>query len=104
MSDSPRVEAIGRDFGRHLPGLFWLNFFGRRYRDLVGADRLRSAPAERTTDLDDGILIQLGSDPLDWDTPDYAIREHRVREHLGQELFFSRAEPDRATVVPDWNG
>src|SRR5882724_1690473 len=29
MSDHPRVEAVGRDFGRHLPGVFWLNFFGR---------------------------------------------------------------------------
>jgi hypothetical protein len=104
MSDSPRVEAIGRDFGRHLPGLFWLNFFGRRYKDLIGVDRLRSAPAERTIDLDDGFLIQLSSDPLDWKTADYSIREQRVRDHLGQELFFNRTEPDRATVVPDWSG
>jgi hypothetical protein len=102
MTELPRVEVIGRDFGRFLPGLFWSNFFGRRYRDLVGASRLRTAPAERVIDLDDGVLIELSSDPLNWNTADYAIREQKVREHLGQELFFRRTAPDSATVVPDW--
>jgi hypothetical protein len=102
MSDSPRVEAVGRDFGRFLPGVFWLNFFGRRYRELIGDDRLRSAPAERVAVIDDGVLIVVAGDPAAWDTPEYAVSEQRVRAHVGTELFFSKAEPDRLTVVPDW--
>ncbi|MCA1726136.1 MAG: hypothetical protein LC722_00280 [Actinobacteria bacterium] len=27
MTPWPRIEAVGRDFGRFLPGLFWINFF-----------------------------------------------------------------------------
>ena len=37
MSDTPRVEAVGRDFGRFLPGVFWLNFLaaaGKPHRSL----------------------------------------------------------------------
>ena len=103
MSDPPLVEAVGRDFGRFLPGVFWLNFFGRRYRDLLGEDRLRATPAARVAMLDDGVLIGLGRDPLSWDTPEYASEEQKVRDHLGPELFFSKAEPDRMTIVPDWD-
>jgi hypothetical protein len=47
MSEGPRIEAVGCDFGRFLPGLFWLNFFGRPYRGLIGDAHLRSTPAGR---------------------------------------------------------
>lgn len=103
MSDPPRAEAVGRDFGQFLPGVFWLNFFGRRYRGLIGDDRLRSAPAERVAMIDDGVLIAVAGDPAAWDTPEYAVSEQRVRSHLGTELFFSKSEPERLTVAPDWD-
>ena len=103
MSVEPRIEAVGRDFGRFLPGLFWLNFFGRRYRRLIGDDRLRSTPAERVAVIGEGTLIALGSDPRAWNTPDYACAEKQVRDHLGPQLFFSKTEPDRQTVAPSWD-
>jgi hypothetical protein len=103
MSDRPRLEAVGRDFGRFLPGIFWLNFFGRRYCELIGDARLRSAPAERVAMIDDGVLIVMAGGPADWDTPEYALSEQRVRSHLGTELFFSKAEPGRLTVAPNWD-
>jgi hypothetical protein len=103
MTDAPRVEAVGRDFGRFLPGVFWLNFFGRRYRELIGIDRLQSAPAESVAVIDDGVLIAIATDPGAWDTPEYAVSEQQVQDRLGTELFFSKAEPGRLTVAPDWN-
>jgi hypothetical protein len=102
MSDEPRIEAVGRDFGRFLPGLFWLNLFGRRYRQFIGDERLRSTPAERVAVIKEGMLIALGSDPQQWNTPDYARAEKQVRDHLGPQLFFSKAEPYRQTVAPSW--
>jgi hypothetical protein len=88
MSTSPRIEAVGRDFGRHLPGVFWINFFGRRYTDLIGADRFRSVPEGLVSAVNGGTLVRIGDDPLAWGTPDYAINEHKIRDHLGSELFF----------------
>lgn len=102
MSDPPRVEVVGCDFGRFLPGVFWRNFYGRRYRQLIGDDRLRSAPAENVTATDNGVLIALAGAPGMWDTPEYAVSEETVRAHLGAELFFSKAEPGRLTIAPDW--
>jgi hypothetical protein len=103
MSDPPRIEAVGRDFGRFLPGVFWINFFGRRYRELIGSDRLLSAPAGRVAPIDEGVLIAIADDPATWDTVEYAVGEQRVRGYLGDELFFSKAEPERLTVTPDWD-
>jgi hypothetical protein len=102
MSDPPGAEAIGRDFGRFLPGVFWLNFFGGRYRDLLGGHRLRSSPATKVGIVDDGVVVQLASEPWAWNSPDYGSREQRVRDHLGRQLFFSKDEPDRVTVTPEW--
>jgi hypothetical protein len=103
MSDEPRIEAVGRDFGRFLPGLFWLNLFGRRYRQLIGDERLRSTLAERVAVIGEGMLIALGSDPQQWNTPDYARAEKQARDHLGPQLFFSKSEPDRQTIAPSWD-
>jgi hypothetical protein len=102
MSERPSIAAVGRDFGRFLPGVFWLNFFGRRYRDLFGEDRLRSTPASWVGVVDDGVLVGLGLEPSRWDTPEYAAAEQRVRDHLGPEAFFSKTQPDRLTIAPAW--
>jgi hypothetical protein len=103
MSERPSIRAIGRDFGRFLPGVFWLNFFGRRYRDLFGDHRLQSTPASQVVTVEEGVLIGLGLEPSCWDTPEYAAVEQLVRDHLGPEAFFSKAEPHRRTVAPDWS-
>jgi hypothetical protein len=101
MSDEPPFRAVGRDFGRNLPGVFWLNFFGSRLREMLGEQRLLSVPVESNA-LDNGVLVALGSDPRRWDEPEYAALEQQVRDHLGSELFFTKADPERPGKVPDW--
>jgi hypothetical protein len=102
MTEEPSIRAVGRDFGRYLPGVFWLNFFGRPYRQLIGDDRLRSTPASHLAMVDQGVLIGLGLAPTDWDTAEYATAEQRVRDHLGASVFYSKAERDRPTVASPW--
>ena len=58
--------------------------------------------APRVVVVDDGVLVALAPGPWGWDTPEYAVAEQRARDHLGSEVFFSKAEPDRPTVAPDW--
>jgi hypothetical protein len=54
--------------------VFWLNFYGRRYCELIGHDRLRSTPADSVAVIDDGVLIAIAGGPGAWDTPGYAVR------------------------------
>jgi hypothetical protein len=90
MSQSPRIEAIGRDFGRYLPGVFWLNFFGAAYTERIGAERFAALPPEFTTTVATGRLVRLATAPLTWSTPDYAIDERLVRDTLGRHHFFEK--------------
>lgn len=96
------MMAVGVDASRYLPGLYWMNFFGEPYCTLIGKERLLSAPAYETEELDVGVLLLLASDPEAWDTPEYKASESRVLKHLGDIYFFNAHEPQRETVAPDF--
>lgn len=100
MSDTPPVDAVGRDFGRFLPGVFWLNFFGRRCRELIGDDRLRSAPAERVAVIDDGVLIVLADDPAARDTPSMPSENRGSGVMLARSCSSPRLNPSVSPSSP----
>ena len=94
------LRAIGVDMSRYLPGLYWLNWFGAPYCELMGRERLLSAPAFDAIALGDGVLLQVDERPDDWDSSD--TRYARVLEHVGDRYFFLRNNPGRRTVAPDF--
>lgn len=94
--------AMGVDVSRYLPGLYWLNFFGRPYCALMGKERLLTAPAHKTKEIDSGVLLLLAADPKAWNTPEYSASEKRVLSHLGDQHFFNPREPQRGTIAPDF--
>lgn len=100
--DSAGAWALNAGFLDGLPGLYWLNYFGPTYCDLIGRERLLSAPATEVKAAGDGVLIGLDPSPRAWTTPQYQQLEQAVIEHLGKQYFFSRHDPDRETVVPDF--
>jgi hypothetical protein len=100
IDDETGVRAIGAKITYATPGLYWLNFFGRPYVDLIGRERLLSAPGYDVRPVDDGVLIALDRSPDSWQTAAYREREQAVVEHLGQEYFFSRHDPSRKTIAP----
>jgi len=100
LCDSSGCEAVGVDISKSLPGLYWLNYFGKPYVELIGRNRLLSAPAHEVADFGNGVLVMIGDQPEEWDTHGYRLTESRVLDHLGRTFFFSKAEPRRATVAP----
>lgn len=97
------VKAIGANLKRSLPGLYWLNFFGNEYVDLIGSDRLASAPVPDVEPIDAGFCIRLGDGPTDWSTEGYQQREAAVMSHFGNEFFFSRLHSERPTRAPSFS-
>jgi hypothetical protein len=91
------VRAIGLDISRHLPGLYWANYFGPPYVSLIGGHKLMSAPAVRVDAIGPGVLLLLAEDPRTWSQPSYMAKKRAVVESLGPEYFFDRTAPDRAT-------
>jgi len=100
MSDGPGVAAVGRDFGRYLPGAFTANFFGPPYVELIGRARLLAAPRARAVDA--GVLITAGDDPAQWDSAERQECDDELLAHLGREYFFSKTAMPATTVAPDW--
>ncbi len=94
------LRAIGIDIAKHLPGLYWLAFFGAPYATLIGPETLSSAPAERVVVCKSGYLIRLSAGPKQWNSPEARDREAAVRKHLGRQYFFDRESCDRDTVSP----
>jgi len=96
------AHAIGVNLQQSLPGLYWLNFFGKPYLTLIGRERLLSAPAYKVETIDDGVLVALDSDPAAWRTPAYRNCEERTLDHLGRKYFFQRREPGAETIGADF--
>jgi hypothetical protein len=94
------LRAVGNDISKYLPGLYWLNFFGSAYKQLMGDERLASAPAFRTSAFGSGYVVSLSENPGDWGSREYKAREESVRRHLGEEYFFIHTNEARKTVSP----
>ena len=94
------LKAVGVDISRYLPGLYWLNFFGASYCELIGMDRLLSCPAEETKKVDNGVLVRVSDRPTDWRSERYRQAEAEILGHVGDVYFFDRRKPNNNTIAP----
>lgn len=103
MHDGPDgMWALGRDIRRSLPGLFWLNVFGKPYVDHIGKSLLLTVPTGGTTTIGDAVLVRLYDSPDDW-TLDVSVSDReRATAHLGANRFYDHHVPDRPTSAPDF--
>ncbi len=100
IDDETGVRAIGANITDAIPGLYWLNYFGAPYLDLIGRDRLLSSPAYEVKPVGDGVLVALDSSADAWQTVAYQQRAQAVMAHLGKQVFFSRHDAARQAVAP----
>jgi hypothetical protein len=102
LHDGPDgVRALGRDVRASLPGLFWANLFGTPYIDLIGRERLSTAPA-RTLSAGTNVLVTVHDQPEEWALVSAGTRNELVVGHIGPQYFFDRRAPDKPTTAPDF--
>ena len=83
-----------------LPPLYWWNYFGPLYVDLIGADVLERAPAFRVERMGEGYLLQLTEMPPGRATASLFLQvAHEVMTWLGRSNF--RDPPDGLVHRPD---
>jgi hypothetical protein len=92
----PTMYLSPRDLRRWLPEEWHALYLGPPYVELIGADRIRGAPAA-TVDRIGSRAFWLGLDPLrpaatESDRRAERARRDAVRDHLGADLFW---RPDR---------
>ena len=100
LDTSQGIRALGRDVRQFLPGIYWLNVFGRPYRDLIGTRRLLSAPAAAVDQTGSHVIVSAYPDAEDW-AANQASRD-ALRAALGAEHFYDRDHPHSAHRAPDF--
>lgn len=84
--------ALGRDIRRSLPGLFWLDVFGKPYVDLIGRVRLVDLPVGAVVTSGDAVVLKLYESPESWSTP-------RAQADHAASVRIRRWEPDGGATV-----
>jgi len=100
MDTTKGYAAIGQDPSRHLPGLYWINFFGEPYVGLIGKKCLMTTPGSVIKETKNGVLVQFGNEPLSWRTHEYKSAVEDALEHIGRRYFFDRQNTKQQTVAP----
>jgi hypothetical protein len=94
------MASIGNDISRYLPGIYWLNFFGPPYCNLIGRDRLLSAPAVECKSWNQGVFLRLSDHPDEWISMAYKAETAKLLNHIGTRYFFDRYGRNDNTVAP----
>lgn len=100
VDDQSGLRAIGVRLEVSLPGMYWLNYFGDPYVDLLTDSGLLSVPAPLVKRAGRGVIVGLADSPFSWDSDVYRERERQVIAHLGTRYFFDRSDPARQLLAP----
>lgn len=83
-------HVIGMKWPYCLPGLYWVNYFGRRYLEKGFAAGIATTHPQLTAEIAGGIRLQLSDDPRFFESANATTVESEIRISLGEEWFFSR--------------
>ncbi len=74
------------DLNKGLPTIYWANYFGPEYVEIMNRAKLLSTPCEEKRELSDrGVVLITSPSPL---LIDHKRQEH-IKAHLGKDLFFT---------------
>ena len=96
-------RMMGLDPSRYLPGLYWMNVFGRPYVKLIGRRHLMGLPGTIPRQAGAGVLVQFGNDPFAWRSQNYKVATARALDHIGRRYFFDRHARKRQTIAPPFH-
>lgn len=82
------VKAVGVDFQKYLPGIYWLNFYGNEYCQIFNQEKLLAVSANRVAKVGEGVLLELSESPDTWNSEEYKNTEREIRVNLGSNHFF----------------
>lgn len=102
ISTTGSTMAIGVDASRYLPGLYWGNFFGPKYVEVMSKDALKNVDGHKVWLDEMGVVIYLGPDPSEWTSAEFSSRERVMLDQIGRQFFFDKERPESAYVAPNF--
>lgn len=88
------TRFCGSDISKRLPGIYWANFFGKRYVDCFGEKLETAAVFKKELLPNDGILILTSGSPLDYPKTSVVELQDNLKKHLGKKYFFDKGNPE----------
>jgi len=85
----PYEEQNPINLQQHLPGIYWLNYFGEAYIKLIGRDKLLTTPAYDVYELENSIVIQSCKDVESTISNDFNKVKKKIIKHIGVRYFYS---------------
>jgi hypothetical protein len=72
-----------------IPNVHWLDFFGPPYVEMLGEEKLRTAPCHKIEELQDGgFMLMLTPTPVEAYSREGRMKAEAVKRHLGEEYFY----------------
>jgi hypothetical protein len=96
------MNVLGRNMRNHLPGLYWLNIFGPKYRDFIGDNKFNGLETYCTEIVGLSRVIELYDNPEDWSTKIGRDTCKNVANKIGEEYFFNKEKPNAKTIAPEF--
>jgi hypothetical protein len=95
---SKPIFSSGLDYKTCLPGISWLNLFGKPYVNMFGADVIESAPCYVEKFAESSYILLTSKEPRTV-TPDLLYRHELVKDHLGKEAFDRKDTPRQSVYT-----
>jgi len=96
------TRFIGNDPEFGIPGLYWVNMFGRDYVKWFD-DAKQRIPASVEDLPKGGMLIQFGQTPLAWQSEAVVKQQQETMSVLGTDKFFDIKNPDAILATPSFS-
>ncbi|HEY8561398.1 MAG TPA: hypothetical protein VIL74_13560 [Pyrinomonadaceae bacterium] len=85
-----------KEFGRYLPGFYWLNIFGHELASAFGRETFDRLPHVKTYPLDEGQTAIVLDEPIvPGEMEERLLRERRLAEQIAESCFFDLADPEK---------
>lgn len=97
------LRAMGVNISNSIPGIYWLNYFGKPYKSLFTSGDVSSVALHEVREDQKGLLLILDKDPQNWQAESYKNMENSIIRSLGRDYFFLREEPEHTSLAPDFN-
>lgn len=85
-------KAIGMNWPYCIPGLYWINHFGKRYLDQGFAAAVYESYPANVKPVGSGIRFQTNAEPRFFESAEAMAAEREMRESLGALWFFDRED------------
>ena len=89
-------ESLGDSIlpNSHLPGVYWLTYFGKWAIDFIGAEKFKKLENYEVKSLENGLLVKSYENCFQAETSEAIKAEKEIISILGKEKFFDISKVD----------